>query len=87
MTREVALMYLTYCVDDALNERKLKHRPSMSPMYLAVWERKIDPPIVVAVWSYLGARLSHDEVTELATDLLIEKLLLPPGASKPDYIL
>ncbi len=87
MTREQALRFLCFCVDDALSEVQLHNYPGLpTPMYLAVWETEVGVPIVIAVWSYLKVALSKDEVEELACDLLIEKRVIQPG-HKPDYII
>lgn len=73
ISRELALMHLRYCVDDALSERQLKDYPGLpTPMYLAVWPSHNDM-MVVAVWSYLKVELDHADVAMLAMDLLREK--------------
>lgn len=70
MTRELALPYISYCVDDALSERSIKDMPADAR--LVGWQCGFEP-LFVAVWSYLGVRLGDEEAEEIASDLLREK--------------
>jgi hypothetical protein len=70
MTREQALPYVSYCVDDALSPRDIKDMPANAR--LVGWQCGFEP-LFVAVWSYLDVRLDDDEAEELAADLLQER--------------
>jgi hypothetical protein len=84
MNREQALPYVAYAVDDALAERHLCEIPDNAR--LVGWQCGAEP-MFVAVWSYLGGRLSDDEAVDLAVDLLKEKNWFADGATEPDYII
>lgn len=70
MTKAQALPYVSYAVDDALNERNVSDMPANAR--LVGWQCGFEP-LFVAVWSYLGNELDDSEAEELATDLLTEK--------------
>jgi len=72
MTREQAMPYVAYCVDDALSECKIEEMPNNGKVRLVGWQCGAEP-LFVAVWSYLDLDLDDDEAEELATELLIEK--------------
>lgn len=84
MTRDQALPYVSFCVDDALSERKLSDAPPNAR--LVGWQCGFEP-LFVAVWSYLDVALSDDEAAEIATDLLVEKKWFAGEATAPDYII
>jgi hypothetical protein len=84
MTREDALPYVSYCVDDALSERQTEDMPANAR--LVGWQCGFEP-LFVAVWSYLDVRLDDDEAVELATDLLTEKQWFAGGPTEPDYVI
>ena len=85
MTREQALSYLAYAVDDALCERKLSEVPANAR--LVGWQCGFEP-VFVAVWSYLpGTRLDDDEAEEIAADLLREKHWFAGDETIADYII
>jgi hypothetical protein len=69
-TREMALRYVSFCVDDALSERRVDEVPHHAR--LVGWQCGFEP-MFVAVWSYMGHRLDDDTAEELAIDLLMEK--------------
>lgn len=85
MTREMALPYVAYCVDDALAERNISDMPKNAR--LIGWQCGFEP-LFVAVWSYLGDDALPDpaEACELATDLLVEKKWFAGEPTDPDYI-
>ncbi len=86
MTREQALPYVAYCVDDALSERKIEEIPPTAR--LVGWQCGFEP-LFVAVWSYLGPECEPDyaEAIEYATDLLVEKHWFSDEPTDPDYVL
>lgn len=84
MTRDEALPYIAYAVDDALAIRDLKDMPDNAR--LIGWQCGFEP-MFVAVWSYLGVRLDDDEAVELATDLLVERNWFAGEACEPDYVI
>lgn len=88
MTREMALPYVAYCVDDALAERKIADMPANAR--LVGWQCGFEP-LFVAVWSYLGdgddCLPDPAEAAEYATDLLVEKKWFSGEPTEPDYIL
>jgi hypothetical protein len=84
MTREQALPYVAYCVDDALAERELKDMPPHA--VLVGWQVGFEP-LFVACWSYLGGEEcnpDYAEACELATDLLVEKKWFADNDNPPD---
>lgn len=84
MTREQALPYVSYCVDDALSERRVDEMPAKAR--LVGWQCGFEP-LFVAVWSYLDVAIGDDEAAELATDLLAEKKWFAGEPTEPDYII
>ena len=90
MTREQALPYVGYCLDDALSEREQKDMPANAR--LVGWQCGFEP-LFVAVWSYLGDtqgnpdRLDDDEAEEIARDFLVERKWFAGEATPADYIL
>jgi len=70
MTRQDAMRYVSFCIDDALAEREMKDMPDNARLvgFQCGFE-----PLFVAVWSYLGVRLSDFEAETLAIDLLSER--------------
>jgi len=87
MTREDAIPYILFCVDDALAERKLSDMPANAR--LVGWQTGFEPAFV-AVWSYLGDDALPDpaEAAELATDYLQERKWFADNDNppEPDYI-
>jgi hypothetical protein len=85
MTRETAVPYIAYCVDDALAERDVKDPPTAR---LVGWQCGTEP-LFVAVWSYLGPECEPDmaEAAEIATDLLVEKKWFAGEPTEPDFII
>ncbi len=90
MTRQMAIPYISYCVDTALSERKIQDMPANARLvgFQCGFE-----PLFVAVWSYLDeegddAPIDEDEAQEIVIDLLAEKKWfshdIPDNA---DYIL
>jgi hypothetical protein len=70
MTREQALPYVSYCVDDASSPRSIEDMPANAR--LVGWQCGFEP-LFVAVWSYLpNIRLDDGEAAIIATDFLQE---------------
>jgi hypothetical protein len=87
MTKDDAVRYLSFAVDDALSERRTDERPDNAR--LIGWQCGFEP-LFVAVWSYLpGVTLSDDDAEELARDLLQEKRWFADCDNPPpaDYII
>jgi hypothetical protein len=84
MTREQALQYVSYAVDDALSERDQSEMPANAR--LVGWQCGFEP-MFVAVWSYLGNKLDDVEAEELAIDLLTELAWFSDQPTEPDYII
>lgn len=84
MTRNEALPYIAYAVDDTLATRDVEDMPDNAR--LVGWQCGFEP-MFVAVWSYLGVRLSEDEAVEIATDLLVERGWFAGEACEPDCVL
>lgn len=84
MTRERALPYVSYCVDDALSERSIKDMPANAR--LVGWQCGFEP-LFVAVWSYLDVRLGDDEAEEIAADFLCERKWFAATRRDADYII
>jgi hypothetical protein len=84
VTREQALPYIGYCVDDALSEHPVTHFPAKAT--LVGWQCGFEP-MFVAVWSYLDVKLDADEAIDIATDLLEEKRWFACYRREPDYVL
>ncbi len=86
MTREQALSYVSFCVDDALAERRIDEMPANAR--LVGWQCGFEP-LFVAVWSYLDVQIDDSEAEEFATDLLREKRWFTDNDNPPsaDYIL
>jgi hypothetical protein len=90
LTRDQAREYISFCVDDALNERSIDDMPDNAR--LVGWQCGFEP-FIVAVWSYLpGIKLLDVDAEDIATDLLVERAWFstmgvdgdPPP---PDFIL
>ncbi len=83
MRREQALAYVSYCVDDALNQRKLADMPAKCR--LVGWQCGYEP-LFVAVWSYLGDDCLPDpmEAQEIARDFLQERKWFTDNENPPD---
>jgi hypothetical protein len=90
MTREQALPYVGYCLDDALSERDRKDMPDNAR--LVGWQCGFEP-MFVAVWSYLGDtqgnldRLDDDEAEEIARDYLTERGWFSGEPKEADYVI
>jgi len=92
MTREQAMDYVSFCVDDALSERSIDDMPPNAR--LVGWQCGFEP-LFVAVWSYLGDtrgnrdRVDDDDAITIATDLLIERKWFTDNDNppEPDYVL
>lgn len=84
MTREQALPYVSYAVDDALSERATTDIPPEAR--LIGWQCGFEP-MFVAVWSYLGYRIDDDEASEIASTFLLERSWFADEQTEPDYIL
>ena len=89
MTREQALPYVSFLVDDALAERRREEMPTGKKVKLVGWQCGFEP-LFVAVWSYLDVDLTDDEAEEIAADLLEEKKWFSFSSEKrppADYVL
>ena len=84
MTREQAISYISYCVDDALAERRIDEMPDNAR--LIGWQCGFEP-LFVAVWSDLDIRLDDDEAIEIVTDFLAEKHWFGGDDREADYVL
>ena len=84
MTRDQALPYVAHCLDDALAARDIKDMPDDAR--LVGWQCGFEP-MFVAVWSYLGVRLTDDEAEEIAADYLTEIKWFAGEPTGADYIL
>jgi hypothetical protein len=84
MTREQALRYVAYCVDDALSERKIEEMPDSAR--LVGWQCG-NEPMFVGVWSYLDLELDDQEAEELAVELLVEKEWFDGKPTAADYVI
>lgn len=85
MTREQALEFVSYAVDDARSERSISAIPAHAR--LIGWQCGY-APLFVAVWSYLpDVHLDEEEAEEIATDLLIEKHWFSDEPQPADHIL
>jgi hypothetical protein len=84
MTRDQALPYVSFCIDDALSERQISDMPNTAR--LVGWQCGFEP-LFVAVWSYLDVQLDDDEAAELARDYLAERKWFADEPTEPDYIL
>jgi hypothetical protein len=84
ITREEALQYVAYCVDDALDERSIKDMPADAR--LVGWQCGFEP-MFVAVWSYLDIALDDSEAEEIAVDLLIERKWFSGEPKPADYVI
>jgi hypothetical protein len=90
LTREQAREYISFCVDDALNERSIDDMPDNAR--LVGWQCGFEP-FIVAVWSYLpGVKLLDVDAEDIATDLLVERswfstMGVDGDPPPPDFIL
>lgn len=85
MTREDALPYVSFCLDDALSEHKLSEMPDNAR--LVGWQCGFEP-LFVAVWSYLpDVTINDEEAEELATDFLFERNWFANKRTDADYII
>lgn len=85
MTREMALPYVSFCVDNAQSEHPITDIPADAR--LVGWQCGFEP-MFVAVWSYLNIRLDDEEAEDLATELLKERAwFASEEAPPPDYII
>jgi hypothetical protein len=86
MTREQALPYVSFAVDDAMSERDATNVPPYAR--LVGWQCGFEP-LFVAVWSYLSDKpLDVAEAEELAADYLLErKWFSGDDATPADYVI
>jgi hypothetical protein len=90
LTRDQAREYISFCVDDALNERSIDDMPDNAR--LVGWQCGFEP-FIVAVWSYLpGVKLLDVDAEDIATDLLVERswfstMGVDGDPPPPDFIL
>lgn len=90
MKRQDAIPYISFCVDDALAERRIEDMPDNAR--LVGWQCGFEP-LFVAVWSYLDgtdgvpSRLDDDEAEEIARDYLAEREWFADEPTEADYVL
>jgi hypothetical protein len=84
MNRKQALEYVSFCLDDALSERRIEDMPANAR--LVGWQCGFEP-LFVAVWSYLDVRLDDAEAEDIARDYLIERKWFAGDATDADYII
>lgn len=86
MTREQALPYVSYVVDDALSDN---HRLSdmRSDARLVGWQCGFEPLFVAVQSSIPDVRPGDDEAAEIATDYLAEHGWFADEPTEPDYII
>jgi hypothetical protein len=83
VTRDQALPYVSFCVDDALSMRSIDDMPSNAR--LIGWQCGFEP-MFVAVWSYLNVRLDDDDAAQIAINLLEERSWFTE-ITYPDFII
>lgn len=89
MTRDDAIPYVSFVVDDSLNGREIgadQHATIRADSRLIGWQCGFEP-LFVAVHSYLSVRLDDDEAIELATDYLEERGWFADGPTEPDHVI
>jgi len=84
VTKDLALPYVSFCVDDAMAERSIDDMPSNAR--LIGWQCGFEP-MFVAVWSYLDVSLDDDDAAQIAINMLEERGWFSTEISYPDYIL
>jgi len=84
MTREQAIPYVSFCIDDALSERSIDEMPNNAR--LVGWQCGFEP-LFVAVWSYLNVELEDAEAEEIARDYLTERKWFAREPTEADYII
>jgi len=87
MTREQAIPYISFCIDDCLAERSIDEMPSNAR--LVGWHCGFEP-LFVAVWSSLKHTLEEVEAEEIARDYLLERGWFsdkPLNTMEADYII
>lgn len=86
VTKEKAMSYVSFAVDDALAIRSIAEIPSNAR--LVGWQCGFEP-LFVAVWSHLGVSLKGDEAEDIARDLLVERKWFADCENPPpaDYVL
>jgi hypothetical protein len=87
MTRNEALPYVSFALDDALAVRTGEPIPEHAR--LIGWQCGFEP-LFVAVWSYIpGVRLDDDEAEDIARDYLIERQWFADSDEPPyaDYVI
>jgi hypothetical protein len=85
MTRDEALPYVSFAVDDALSPRRLDEIPPYAR--LVGWQAGFEP-VFVAVWSYLTEEpLDVAEAEEIAADYLDERDWFSGQPTPADYVI
>jgi hypothetical protein len=87
MTREQAIPYISFCIDDSLGERSIDEMPNNAR--LVGWQCGFEP-LFVAVWSYLNVELEDAEAEEIARDYLLERKWFSDNSEtgmEADYII
>jgi hypothetical protein len=81
MTREQAMPYVSYALDDALSPHDIKDIPANAR--LVGWQCGFEP-LFVAVFSYLDVKLDDAEAEDIARDYLQERKWFTDNDSPPD---
>ena len=84
MTRDQALPFISFYLDDALSVRTADDMPDNAR--LVGWQCGFEP-LFVAVWSYLNVRLDDDEAEDIATDYLKERKWFSNESTEADYVI
>lgn len=86
ITRENAVPYVSYVLDDALSEHPVSDL--LPNAVLVGWQCGFEP-LFVAVQSYLpNTKIDADEAVEIATDFLLERKWFADNmAMEPNHII
>jgi hypothetical protein len=85
MNRKQALSYVSFGVDDSLNQRNPNEAPKNAR--LVGWQCGFEP-LFVAVWSYLpGVELDDLDAEAIAADFLAERNWFSGEVTQADYII
>lgn len=87
MTREQALNYISFCIDDKYRVQSIDDMPGDAR--LVGWQCGFEP-MFVAVWSahLPGIPLEDDEAADIVSDVLIEReWFVRRRPTPPDFII
>ena len=87
MTRDQAMPYVAYVVDDGLSDAHHTYRTCLPDARLIGWQCGFEP-VFVAVQSYLpNTRVDDEDAIEIATDYMTEIGWFAREPTEPDYVL